>query len=81
MHLHAGHHSFQPPSPFIEPTGRRIRVRLGDEIVAQSDRALLLVQYGPGGLPFFQERVDIVVEGVHGNVQRTCGLAFSVQAT
>jgi len=33
--------SFQPPPPFAEPTGRRIRVRLGDEIVAQSDRATM----------------------------------------
>jgi uncharacterized protein (DUF427 family) len=40
---------------------RRIRVRLGDEIVAQSDRAQLLVQYGPGGLPtYYLPEADVV---------------------
>ena len=39
------------PAPFVEPTPRRIRVRLGDELVADSICAPLLVQYGPGGLP------------------------------
>jgi uncharacterized protein (DUF427 family) len=53
--------SFQPPAPFVEPTGRRIRVRFGDGLVAQSDRAQLLVQYGPAGLPtYFLPRADIV---------------------
>jgi len=55
--------SFQPPPPFVEPTGRRIRVRLGDEIVAQSDRAQLLVQYGPGGLPTYYLPETDVVDG------------------
>jgi uncharacterized protein (DUF427 family) len=53
--------SFQPPSPFVEPTERRIRVRLGDELVAQSDQAQLLVQYGPAGLPtYYLPEADIV---------------------
>src|SRR2546430_17133346 len=53
--------SFQPPQPFVEPTGRRVRVRLGDEIVAESDRAQLLVQYGPGGLPtYYLPEMDVV---------------------
>jgi uncharacterized protein (DUF427 family) len=43
----------QPPRPFVEPTDRRIRVRLGGTIVADSTRAQLLVQYGPGGLPTY----------------------------
>jgi uncharacterized protein (DUF427 family) len=35
-------------------------VRLGDEIVAQSDRAQLLVQYGPGGLPtYYLPQTDV----------------------
>ena len=55
--------SFQPPPPFVEPTGRRIRVRLGDEIVAQSDRAQLLVQYGPGGLPTYYLPETDVADG------------------
>jgi len=41
------------PAPFVEPTPRRIRVRLGDELVADSTRAQLLVQYGKGGLPTY----------------------------
>jgi uncharacterized protein (DUF427 family) len=41
------------PAPFVEPTPRRIRVRLGDELVADSTRALLLVQYRVGGLPTY----------------------------
>jgi uncharacterized protein (DUF427 family) len=53
--------SFQPPPPFVEPTGRRVRVRLGDEIVAESDRAQLLVQYGPSGLPtYYLPEMDVV---------------------
>ena len=45
----------------VEPTPRRIRVRLGDRLVADSSRALLLIQYGPGGLPtYFVPREDVV---------------------
>ena len=36
-------------------------MRLGDEIVAQSDRAQLLLQYGPGGLPtYYLPEADVV---------------------
>jgi uncharacterized protein (DUF427 family) len=41
----------RPWWPLVEPTPRWIRVRLGDELVAESRAALLLVQYGPGLLP------------------------------
>jgi uncharacterized protein (DUF427 family) len=41
------------PPDSVEPTGRRIRVRLGGRLVADSTRALLLLQYGPGGLPTY----------------------------
>jgi len=45
----------------VEPTPRRIRVRLGDRLVADSDRAFLLIQYGPNGLPtYFVPREDVV---------------------
>lgn len=37
--------------PVAEPTPRWIRVRLGGELIADSRRALLHVQYGPGPLP------------------------------
>jgi uncharacterized protein (DUF427 family) len=48
------------PDSFVEPTPRRIRVRLANQIVADSDRAQLLVQYGPGGLPtYYLPRDDI----------------------
>ena len=41
----------RPWWPLVEPTSRWIRVRLGDALVADSRRALLHVQYGPGELP------------------------------
>jgi uncharacterized protein (DUF427 family) len=48
------------PDPFVEPTPRRIRVRLGDVLVADSTRALLLVRYGPMGLPtYYLPREDV----------------------
>lgn len=49
------------PAPFVEPTPRRIRVRLGDAVVADSSRAQLLVQYGPAGLPtYYLPREDVL---------------------
>src|SRR6516164_4235357 len=41
----------RPWWPLVEPTQRWLRVRIGDELVADSRRALLHVQYGPGALP------------------------------
>src|SRR4051794_41924264 len=41
----------RPWWPLVEPTLRWIRVRLGDELVADSRRAQLHVQYGPSDLP------------------------------
>lgn len=41
------------PDPLVEPTPRRIRVRLGDELVADSSRAQLLIQYSAAGLPTY----------------------------
>ena len=38
-------------------------MRLGDAIVAQSDRAQLLVQYGPGGLPTYYLPETDVIDG------------------
>lgn len=59
--------SFVPPAPSVEPTGRRIRVRLGDELVADSDRAQLLIQYGPGGLPtYYLPRADVAAGALTG---------------
>jgi uncharacterized protein (DUF427 family) len=57
--------AFQMPAPAVEPTPRWVRVRFGGEVVADSKRALLLVQYGPNGLPtyYFPEadvRMDLL---------------------
>jgi len=41
----------RPWWPLVEPSPRWIRVRLGDELVADSRSALLYVQYGPADLP------------------------------
>jgi len=41
----------RPWWPLAEPSPRWIRIRLGPELVADSRRALLHVQYGPGELP------------------------------
>ena len=53
----------------VEPTPRWIRVRIGEELVADSRRALLHVQYGPGALarsflPTYYLPPDDVVPGV-----------------
>jgi len=50
------------PEPFVEPTERRVRVRLGGEVIADTTRAQLLVQYGPGGLPTYYVPLTDVAE-------------------
>lgn len=44
-------HSFKMPLPFVEPSLRRVRVKFGGAIIADSKRPLLLCRYGPGQLP------------------------------
>jgi len=51
------------PEPFAEPTPRRIRVRLGGALIADSSRALLLVQYGKAGLPTYYLPLEDVRSG------------------
>ena len=41
------------PSPRVEPSPRWVRVRAGEEWIADSRRALLLAWYGPGMLPTY----------------------------
>jgi uncharacterized protein (DUF427 family) len=53
--------------PFTEPTARRIRVRLGGSLVADSTRARLLVQYGTGSLPTYYVPREDVAHGVLSN--------------
>jgi uncharacterized protein (DUF427 family) len=48
------------PDPRVELTERRIRVRLGGVLVADSSRAQVLLQYGPGGLPTYYIPLDDV---------------------
>lgn len=56
---------FRPPEPVVEPTPRRLRVRLGRTVVADSERALLhdLVP-GPDGFPTYYFPLDDVRPGV-----------------
>jgi uncharacterized protein (DUF427 family) len=56
--------AFRPPQPSVEPTPRRVRVRLGDTVVADSTRAQLLIQYGPGGFPTYFVPPEDVRPGV-----------------
>ncbi|MGI8855371.1 MAG: DUF427 domain-containing protein [Thermomicrobiales bacterium] len=42
---------FRMPNPFVEPSPRRVRVKFGGAIIADSKHPLLLSQYGPGQLP------------------------------
>lgn len=46
---------YQSPDlrPRVEPTPRWIRVQFGGTMIADSKRALLLIQYGPNGLPTY----------------------------
>jgi uncharacterized protein (DUF427 family) len=55
---------FQPPPPSVEPTRRRIRVRLADHVVADSTRALLYAGFGPGGGPTYYLPLEDVRPGV-----------------
>ena len=58
---------WEAPLPYVEPSPRRVRVRLGDTVIADSDRAQLLVQYGPAGLPTYYLPREDVRPGVLGD--------------
>lgn len=62
---------FQAPETVIEPTPRRVRVRLGGTVVADSERALLLDEISEHGfptyfIPYEDVRPDVLVEGTDG---------------
>src|SRR5690348_11563812 len=62
---------FKPPETTIEPTPRRIRVRLGRTLVADSTRALLLDEINEHGfptyfLPYDDVRPDVLAESAEG---------------
>jgi len=42
-----------PARPLVEPTARWVRVRFGGEVIGDSRRAQLLIQYGPGQMPSY----------------------------
>jgi len=59
--------SFAPPPVTTDPTPRWIRVRAGDTWVADSRRAQLRIEYGPGRLPTYllpaeDVRTDLLTE-------------------
>ncbi|MBM2623279.1 DUF427 domain-containing protein [Actinoplanes sp. LDG1-06] len=56
---------FRPPPTVVEPTPRRIRVRLGREVIADSTRALLLDEISEHGFPtYFLPREDVRPEAL-----------------
>jgi uncharacterized protein (DUF427 family) len=62
---------FRPPETTIEPTPRRIRVRLGPTVVADSKRALLLDELSEHGfptyfLPYEDVRPDVLAGSADG---------------
>src|SRR5689334_11586167 len=56
--------AFRYPPSSVEPTARRIRVRLGRTLIADSIRAQLLIQMGPKRLPTYFLPLDDVEPGV-----------------
>ena len=78
---------YRPWWPLVEPTQRWVRVRLGDALVAESRRALLHVQYGPGALPrsflptYYLPPEDVVPGALVEPAEETGGLTvWTVQA-
>jgi uncharacterized protein (DUF427 family) len=57
-------YAFQLPEPTVEPTARRVRVRLGATVVADSRRAMLLTEFGRDVLPTYFLPLDDVRPGV-----------------
>ncbi|HEY8057818.1 MAG TPA: DUF427 domain-containing protein, partial [Acidimicrobiales bacterium] len=53
-----------PPRPHVEPSARWIRARVGETVLADSRRAMLLAWYGPGRLPTYcLPPEDVVTDG------------------
>jgi uncharacterized protein (DUF427 family) len=69
------------PPTSVEPTERRVRVRLGGAVVADSGRARLLIEYGPGRLPTYYLPPEDVTPGVlTGETTRDGARAWAVEA-
>jgi uncharacterized protein (DUF427 family) len=56
--------AFHYPPSSVEPTARRIRVRLGRTLIADTTRAQLLIQMGPNRLPTYFIPLQDVRPGV-----------------
>jgi uncharacterized protein (DUF427 family) len=54
---------YSTPPPSLEPTPRRIRVRLGDRVVADSTRALLVIEYSERRFPTYYLPLEDVRPG------------------
>jgi uncharacterized protein (DUF427 family) len=70
--------TFRYPPPSVEPTARRIRVRLGRTLIADSTRAQLLNQIGPKRLPTYFLPLDdveprVLVDETDGGWSVTAG--------
>jgi uncharacterized protein (DUF427 family) len=58
-----GDRFFESFSPFVEPSPRWIRVKFGGVMIADSKRALLLIQYAPDRLPtYYFPQADVRME-------------------
>jgi uncharacterized protein (DUF427 family) len=55
---------FDPPSPYVQPTRRRIRVRLAGRMIADSTRAIIYVNFSSRGGPTYFLPLDDVRPGV-----------------
>jgi uncharacterized protein (DUF427 family) len=74
------------PEAFVEPTPRRVRVKLGEQQVAESSRALLVSWYGHDRLPTYaipesDVRTDLLVPTRGASVLFPHATAFDVEAT
>ena len=77
----------RPWWPLVEPTPRWIRIRMGEDLIADSRRARLHVQYGPGELPrsflptYYVPADDVVPGALVEPVEDESGLTvWSVRA-
>ena len=52
-------------TPAVEPTARWVRVRFGGQVIADSQRALLLRQYGPHQMPtYYFQQADVRMDAL-----------------
>jgi uncharacterized protein (DUF427 family) len=76
--------SFKLPPAYVEPTARWIRVKFGGAVIADSKRALLLAQYGPGPFPgnlptYYFPQDDVHMEALAPSAEQGRRAAVSYQ--